>query len=186
LTPYQRHRQITAAVKAWRAWLTDPDRRHDPDASRTAQALVGFLDAAGLQLLPRCSSYADWRVIVDGKPAPSNNNPDRPSGPMDADEAADAFLRAALQAETAGADSRIVVRPATDHELVAKLAGSYVLRPDPVTVQVVSWALLQLGDRPALAFTDDTGTVIEASFDDEGFRDFAHAMGCEAADDDDG
>lgn len=183
LTPHQqRHREITAAVKAWR---DDPDREQDADAGKAAQALVRFLDEAGLQILPRCPSYADWRVIVDGRPAPSNNNPDRPSPPMDADEAADAFLRAATRAEAAGAATRIVVRPATDHEMVARLAGDFALRPDPVTVQAQTWALLQQGDRPALAFTDGTGTVIEASFDGEGFRGFAYAMGEEAGDDDD-
>jgi hypothetical protein len=180
LTPYQqRMRDITVAVKAW---MDNADWTDDPAVG--AQDLVSFLNDSGLQILPRCSSPADWRVVVDGHPAPSNNNPGRPSPPMDADETADAFLRAAIHAAAAGTDTRIVVRPATDHELVAKLVGAYALRPDPVTVQVGSWALLQHGDRPTVAFTDDTGTVIEASFDDEGFRDFAHAMGAETGDDD--
>lgn len=180
LTPYQqRHRQVTSAVKAW---MEDPDRVQDADAAAEAQALVGFLDEEGLQILPRATTYADWRVIVDGQPAPSNHAPGKPSGPMDADEAAEAFLLAAQRAEQANTDTNIVVRPASDVELVAKLTGDVMLRPGPVTVQVTTWALLQRGDKPVLVFTGDSGTVIEAAFDDDGFANFAAAMAEEGRD----
>jgi hypothetical protein len=174
LTPYQqRHRQVTAAVKAW---MEDPHREQDADAGKEAQALAGFLHEQGLQVLPRCPSYADYRVVVDGQPAPSVHAPGRLSGPMDADEAAEAFLLAAADAEQANTDTVIVVRPASDTERVAKLVGDTSLRPDPVTVQVTTWALLQRGDKPVLVFTGDDGTVIEAVFDEPGFANFAHAM----------
>lgn len=177
LTPYQlRHRQVTNAVKAW---MEDPHREQDADAGKEAEALVGFLDEEGLQVLPIVNSYADWRVVVDGQPAPSNQAPGKPSGPMAADDAAEAFLLAAQRAEQANAESVIVVRPASHHELVAKLIGDMTLRPDPVTVQATTWALLQRGDKPVLMFTDDSGTVIEAVFDDDGFAAFADAMAAE-------
>lgn len=159
LTPYQRqHQRIVAAVQAW---IEDPPP--EQDAGSRAQWLVDCLDDEGLQILPRCPSTSRWRVVVDGDPAPSPFNADRPSGPLDADETAAAFLTAATDADDAAQPREITIRPATDRELVAGLLGDRALHAPAVTVTPNTWAIVvdeQAPDVRLLSATDGTTTVV--------------------------
>lgn len=85
-----------------------------------AERLEDALEAQGLLLMPRATGYGEWRVLIDGQSAPWVGR-ERPSGPMDAEAAAEAFLLAAAADE--GNQRSIVVRPATDAEMVGNAIG---------------------------------------------------------------
>lgn len=154
----RRHGKIVAAVASWMN-----DRPKDQSVTDDAYALVDCLLDQDLQIVPRCPSYAQWRVIVNGEPAQSPFNPDRQSGPLDADDAAEAFLQAAIRAEDGDA-AEITVRPATDRELVLKLVGDTTLDNPAVTVVPETWAILTDPERSPegrlLSVTDGANTVV--------------------------
>ncbi|WP_326643019.1 hypothetical protein OG884_06140 [Streptosporangium sp. NBC_01755] len=105
--------------RAIQAWQNSDDESSDEssDASTLEDALLDH----GLQLLPRAITSGCWLVLIDGQPAPTPGG--RPAGPVDAEEAAEIFLLAAAQAEAEGRTREIVMRPATDSELVRHAIG---------------------------------------------------------------
>lgn len=133
-TPYQeRHRKIAAVVAEWQAQASNPGW----DPADAVSSLVDLLYDRDLQILPRVNSYGRWRVTVDDAPAPSPHAPDRPSGPLDADEAVDAFLLAVYAdeaTEAAGPHRQITIRPASDKELVADLLSDRSLSAPPMEI----------------------------------------------------
>ncbi|MFF3443583.1 hypothetical protein [Streptosporangium sp. NPDC002721] len=114
----EKRKKIAAAVTAW---------QHDEEALRAwlhgdADPLDDFLREQGLQILPTGPADARYRVLIDGQSAPYIGQT-RPSGPMEADEAVEVFLVAALGADAAAGEHRVVIRPATDDEMVRHAIG---------------------------------------------------------------
>jgi hypothetical protein len=120
--------KLQKIVDAIRAWQEQPDDAENipttpaADPYANADALVDILREQGLQILPTGPYDARYRVLIDGQAAPYIGQT-RPSGPLDADEAVEIFLVAALGAEGAGEEHAVVIRPATDDELVRHAIG---------------------------------------------------------------
>lgn len=137
-----------------------------------------FTDAlwdANLAVMPRPSDAGRWRVLVDGQPAPyAGSMSGRPSGPMDAEEAAEAFLLAADR----NADVR--VRPATDDEMViSAVLGDPVVKPDPVKVAVTDFFVETDPDLGAVALRawDKDGNTVLLGMDDATREAISKALG---------
>lgn len=126
--PYQLRRE--AIDRAIKAWQDDDEPTDQPFA--VVSALEDRLLDEGLFLLPRSTGHGQWRVLVDGEPAPFPGL-DGPSHPMGAEEAAEAFLAA-----TGGDyynERQIVIRPATDREMVTSaVIGDTTVHEDPVRI----------------------------------------------------
>jgi hypothetical protein len=104
---------VDRAVKAWQE--QDFTEVPLPDGGRLVPAtLEDCLNDEGLILLPRSTGRGKWVVEVDGQRAPIAPGSDRPTGLLDAEEAADLFLT------ITGADEygmkQVTVRPATEWE----------------------------------------------------------------------
>jgi len=111
--------KIADALRAWQD--ADPgDTASDPYGD--ANALEDILRDYGLQILPTGPADTRYRVLIDGQSAPYIGQT-RPSGPVDADGAVEIFLVAALGAEAAPGEHRVVIRPATDDEMVRHAIG---------------------------------------------------------------
>ncbi len=123
--PYQiRRERMAAAIKRWQESESESDH-----PLSDAGALEDLLLDEDLLVLPRAVGYGKFRVLVDGEPAPYVNS-DRPSGPVDAEQAAEMFLIESAKDEDA--ERAIVVRPATDVEMSSGLFGDTTLREDPI------------------------------------------------------
>ncbi|MER7131202.1 hypothetical protein [Streptosporangium saharense] len=116
-TYYQAKRErLAAALTKWQQTDTG-----EP-AHQYADDLEDILLEYGLQILPTAATNARYRVLIDGQVAPYIGQT-RPAGPVDANDAAEMFLVAALGAEEADGDHQVAIRPATDAELVTDLLG---------------------------------------------------------------
>jgi hypothetical protein len=118
---YQQQRQkLAAAVTAWQEEPDDAENAssQSPSPLANAAALEDCLHDQGLQIMPRACGYGKYLVLVDGRPAlyPGQN---RPTGPLDADEAAEVFL--VESAKSDAVERQIVIRSATDLEMVASV-----------------------------------------------------------------
>lgn len=119
--------KMTKLVEALRVWQEEPDDGENPHTAHTdpyadADALEDILLEHGLQLMPTASGDAVYRVLVNGEPAPYVGQT-RPSGPVDANDAAEMFLVEASKAESVDRTRAITVRPATDDEMVRHAIG---------------------------------------------------------------
>lgn len=157
VTPYQeRHRKIVAAIVEWQTQTNAATA----DPADAVSSLIDLLHDHDLQILPHCPHYTSWRVLIDGEPAPSLFAYDRPSGPLDANEAVEAFLLATATGE--GQHREITIRPASSREMVAKLVGDYAVYEEPVEIDVETCVIVPDEDRPGghvLSATGNGGTV---------------------------
>ncbi len=79
-----------------------------------------LLENEDLIVMPRSVGHGKWLVLVAGEPVAMTGSDGKTSGPMDAEEAAEAFLLASRSNED------VVIRPATDAELVSSVWGHIV------------------------------------------------------------
>jgi hypothetical protein len=119
--------KLEKIAEALRIWQEQPDDGENPhttpgDPYANANALEDILREQGLQILPTGPADARYRVLIDGQSAPYIGQT-RPSGPMEADEAVEVFLVAALGADAAPGEHSVVIRPATDDEMVRHAIG---------------------------------------------------------------
>lgn len=122
--PYQARREAVArAVQAWQRQAEEADEAGDREATATENAsdLEDCLMDEGLILLPRSTGHGKWVVEVGGERAPILPGSDRPSGLLDAEEAADLFLT--LSAADEYAERQPTIRPATEMEFKLALAN---------------------------------------------------------------
>lgn len=127
-----------------------------------------------LAVMPRPSDAGRWRVLVDGQPAPYAGSPSgKPSGPMDAEEAAEAFLLAADK------NVNVTVRPATDDEMViSAVLGDPVVVPEPAKVAVHGFFIDADATLGALSLRvwDGNGQTVFLAMDDATRMDIAEAL----------
>lgn len=144
---------------------------HTPDE---ATRLMDALDDNDLLILPRAIDAGRYRVLVDGKPVPHvGSRTGQPAGPMDAEEAAEAFLLAASKSEG------ITVRPATHEEtLVSAIIGDPIVKPDSVKVAVHGFAVEADTTLGALSLRvwDAAGNTVLLGMDDATRMDIAEAL----------
>ncbi|MEV8639333.1 hypothetical protein AB0395_47540 [Streptosporangium sp. NPDC051023] len=112
-----RREKIAAAITAWQR--ADDGQPSGPYTD--ADALEDILREHGLQIVPTAAGYGRYRVLIDDQAAPHIGST-RPAGPVDADQAVEIFLIAALGAEADG-EHTVTIRPATDAELVQDFVG---------------------------------------------------------------
>lgn len=121
--PYQLRREaVERAVSAWQRQAAEADEAGDREATTAEDAadLEDCLLDEGLILLPRSTGHGKWVVEVDGQRAPIASGSDRPSGLLDAEDAADLFLT--LSAADEYAEHQPTIRPATEMEFELALA----------------------------------------------------------------
>ncbi|GGK62066.1 hypothetical protein Sme01_03990 [Sphaerisporangium melleum] len=133
-----------AIARALGVWQDSPDDGENPhttgsDPLAGAAALEDCLREEGLQILPAGPSGGRWRVLAGGKPVPYAGQ-SRPSGPVDADTAAELFLLAARDADQGDGGTPIVVRPATDREQVQHaVLGDAAVIEDAVEIDATTY-----------------------------------------------
>lgn len=167
--PYQLRREAVArAIKAWQRQAEEADDAGDrePTAVENASDLEDCLMDEGLLLAPRSTGYGKWRVLVDGQPAPYVGQ-EQLSHPMGAEEAAELFL-----AQTAAdyyAQKQIVIRPASDEELItAAVLGDTTVREEPVKIVACGFLVETDSDTGAalLRVIDKDGNEVRVGLDD--------------------
>ncbi|MDH2424832.1 hypothetical protein [Sphaerisporangium sp. TRM90804] len=181
---YQAKREKIAAALV--KWQNDPTS--DDEASNhpfaDADALDDCLRDRGLQILPTGPNMGRWRVLLDGHAAPYPGQT-RPSGPVDADTAVEMFLVAALGAELADEDASIVIRPATDREMVRHaVGGDTAVDEPPVELDATLYAVTAPADGTpfrTLVFTSEDGKTVRARLPLGLFELFAGSVHDEAA-----
>lgn len=140
-----------------------------------ATRLMDALDDQGLLILPRSLDAGRWRVLADGKPVPHvGSRTGQPAGPMDAEEAAEAFLIAADK------NVNVTVRPATDDEMViSAVLGDPVVVPEPAKVAVHGFFIDADTTLGALSLRvwDGNGQTVFLPMDDSTRMDIAEALG---------
>lgn len=117
--PYRLRREAVArAIKTWQEQDVDgpQDAREDGPLGQ-ASDLEDCLLNEDLILMPRSTGHGKWVVEVDGERAPQPGT-DRPTGLLDAEEAAEVFLMVAV-----GDELNVTVRPATEMEFKLALAS---------------------------------------------------------------
>lgn len=120
--PYKARREAVArAITRWQEQDVDgpQDAKADGPLGGAADLEDSLLDE-GLILLPRSTGHGKWVVEVDGQRAPIAPGSDRPSGLLDAEDAADLFLT--LSAADEYAEHQPTIRPATEMEFKLALA----------------------------------------------------------------
>lgn len=119
--PYQLRREaIARAIKAWQEQEV-PSEPAPGGGGYVSLTLEECLFDEGLVILPRATGHGRWVVEVDGQRAPIAPGSDRPSGLLDAEDAADLFLT--LSAADEYAERQPTVRPATELEFKTALAS---------------------------------------------------------------
>ncbi|MEO3856120.1 hypothetical protein [Acrocarpospora sp. B8E8] len=129
----------------------------------------------GLLVLPRATGHGKYRVLADGKPVPLVGRDVGESGPMDAEEAAEAFLLAAAKDDGAA----IMVRPATNDELViSAVTGDPVVKPEPVKIAVHNFRIEVDDNLGALALRawDVNGNAVLLAMDDATRMELSEAL----------
>lgn len=145
--------RMAAAIRRWQE--TEPASK---DPREAAGALEDLLLDEGLLVLPRSVGHGQFRVLVGGKPAPYVGQ-ERPSGPVDAEQAAEMFLVETARDECA--ERSIVVRPASEAELSSALFGDVTVREEPIRVRPDTYAVAADpgGTYRVLVFADDEHVV---------------------------
>lgn len=160
--------KVAAALKA------APGLVYEGMTASEAERIEDALCDQGLLLMPRSLDAGRYRVLVDGKPVPHvGSRTGQPAGPMDAEEAAEAFLLAASKSEG------ITVRPATHEEtLVSAIIGDPIVKPDPVKVAVHGFAVEVDTTLGALTLRvwDAAGNAVLLGMDDATRMDIAEAL----------
>lgn len=161
--PYKLRREaVTRAVETWQRQAAEADEAGDREATaaENAEDLEDCLMNEGLILLPRSTGYGQWRVLVDGKPAPYPGQ-EAPSHPMEAEAAAEAFLTA-----TAGDhynQRKIAIRPASEAEMAASaLIGDATVREESTRITAERYHLSreEATGRVELTISGEGGSVV--------------------------
>lgn len=156
---YQRQRdKLVSAVTRWQMDTTGEATISGRDVAR----LEDFLNEEDLQILPQVAESGNWRVLVDGEPAPYPGQ-DRPAGPVDADVAAEMFLLQAAKGET----REVTVRPATNDAMVQMtVLGDTTVREEPVQIDAESYVIISdaEGSYRVLSFSDGKGRIVRVKF----------------------
>lgn len=170
-----RRKKLAAAIERWEDEVPREERLDPSGASLLEDA---FRDE-GLILLPRSTGHGKWRVLVDGRAAPLPGS-DTPAGPLDAEEAADAFLTQTVADERNA--HQILIRPATDLELrYSAVMGSNAVDRDVTRLVPSRYEVVRHEGtgRTELKITASDGRVLVVDLDTGGDSILAGALGFE-------